>query len=433
MRFLDLIEHKKRGEEIDGPDWHAAVQAYVQGRVPDYQMAALLMAVRWRGLSDAETSSLLDAMIASGERWNFDHLGGPVVDKHSTGGVGDKVSLVLAPLAAACGCIVPMISGRGLGHSGGTLDKLECIPGLRTRLERPEFERQLSDIGVAMGAQTERLVPADRLLYALRDATATVDEPGLITASILSKKIAEGARGLVLDVKTGGGAFLQGREATTALADRLCRVGATAGMRCVAWLTDMNAPLGRAVGNAPEVLEALACLRGGGPEDLRELVLTLTAEMLSVAGLHDAASARERAAAALDSGEALARFARLVEAQGGDPRIAENDALLPRAPRTLDLLPHEGAWIAGLDARAIGNAAVTLGAGRDTKEANVDPAAGLVLHAVVGDRVAIGTPWATLHYRDGAAVELAARLMRSAVRLGDSPPAPQPLLIERRA
>jgi pyrimidine-nucleoside phosphorylase len=434
MRFLDLIEAKKRGDALAPDRWSAAIRAIVAGGVPDYQIAALLMAVRWRGMDAAEAVALTEAMIDSGERWKFDAPPGPLVDKHSTGGVGDKVSLVLAPLAAACGCAVPMVSGRGLGHSGGTLDKLETIPGFRTDLSREAFARQLDAIGVAMGAQTEHLVPADRILYALRDATATVDEPGLITASILSKKIAEGASALVLDVKVGRGAFLGSIEATRELALRLLSTARGAGLATTALLTDMDQPLGRAVGNALEVREALACLRGEGPEALRQITLELTAEMLLLGGIERSRDrALQLATRELDAGAALEKFRDLIAAQGGDPAIVDAPDRLPAATDTGDLVATADGFLLDLDPLAVGRASVALRAGRDTREAAIDPGAGVVLHAVRGEEVRAGQPWATMHFGSGADLDTAARLLERAATFGDAAPSPRPLIIERHA
>ena len=287
MRFVDLIECKKAGGSLTSDELRWAIGAYLEDKVPDYQMAALLMAIRWRGLSDSETVALTEAMVTSGETYDFDDLDGALVDKHSTGGVGDKVSLILAPMAAAAGCTVPMVSGRGLGHTGGTLDKLESIPGLRTDLSAPAFRDQLQHIGVAMGAQTATFVPADKRLYALRDVTGTVDDTGLITASILSKKIAEGASALVLDVKVGRGAFFADIEDARSLADRIVAVAGGSGLRCSAMITAMEQPLGNTVGNALEMAESIDVLSGRGPSDVRALTLELGAEMLQLGGITD--------------------------------------------------------------------------------------------------------------------------------------------------
>lgn len=429
LRFLDLIEAKKLGRSLSPDSITWAVDAYVRGAVPDYQMSALLMAVRWRGLDDEEAAALTRAMVESGDSYQWTPAEGIPVDKHSTGGVGDKVSLVLAPLAAAAGCTVPMISGRGLGHTGGTLDKLESIPGLRTNLNEREFTRQLEKLGVAMGAQTAQLVPADRLLYALRDATATVDETGLITASILSKKIAEGARALVLDVKVGSGAFFGTLTEARRLAERLRDVAVESGLACSAIITNMDQPLGRAIGNTLEVEEALACLDGGGPPDLRSLVLELGIEMLELAGLAGS-DPRKRLEELLDSGAARDRFLQLVEAQGGDPRVLERGEL-PRAPQAETLTVAGSGFVSGIDGRALGLAAIALRAGRDRREDTIDPAAGLMVYLRLGDRVQAGSPWVTMSYGPDADVDRARELVHSALTLSPEKPESYPLIHER--
>ncbi len=435
MLFLELIEKKRDGGELSAAEIEGIIERYVGGDIADYQMSAFLMAVMWRGLTDAETTELTRAMAESGARFDFSDLPGPKVDKHSTGGVGDKVSLLLAPLAAACGCIVPMISGRGLGHTGGTLDKLESIPGFRTDLSHDEFRRQLADIGVAMGAQTEDLVPADRKLYELRSLTATVPETGLITASILSKKIAEGAEALVLDVKTGSGAFMQRLEDAHRLADRLHQVAVLAGLRCAVLITDMEQPLGCTVGNALEVREAVAVLSGDAERsaDLEELTLELTVEMLVLGGLvDDHAHGLARARQALDSGEALQRLGELIGAQGGDPRIIDDTGLLPQAPQSTPVAAPTGGWIERLDARLIGDAAMALGAGRTRRSDPLDPAAGIELHAKRGRQVDRDEPWATLYHGPGADLGRAMAKLEAALSISPDKPAEIHLLKERR-
>lgn len=427
MRILDLIETKKDGGVLSSEEIHWAVNAYVGASVPDYQMAALLMAIRWRGLDDTEAAALTKAMVDSGERYSWSPTAGLAVDKHSTGGVGDKVSLVLAPLAAVAGCTIPMISGRGLGHTGGTLDKLESIPGLRTDLSADAFRTILEHIGIAMGAQTDALVPADRLLYALRDATGTVDDSGLITASILSKKIAEGARALVLDVKVGSGAFFADLETARALACRLRAVALEAGMACSALITDMSQPLGRTVGNALEVEESMECLSGGGPPDLRELVLVLGAEMLRLAGLDT--DGRARLEQLLDDGSARERFLAVVAAQGGDAELVDGGNL-PRAERqTGAAIPADG-YVATIDCRALGLAAIALRAGRNTRDDIIDPAAGLVVAKRLGDAVHAGEEWLCLHHNEGADVDRALHLVHAALAISDDPPEVPPLIHE---
>ncbi|MGD8330028.1 MAG: thymidine phosphorylase [Acidobacteriota bacterium] len=436
MVFLDIIEKKRNGGELSAAEIDWMIERYVIGDIADYQMSSLLMATMWRGLSDAETAELTHAMAASGVQFDFSDIAGPKIDKHSTGGVGDKVSLLLAPLASACGCIVPMVSGRGLGHTGGTLDKLEAIPGFRTDLSEKAFRRQLGDIGVAMGAQTADLVPADRKLYELRSLTATVPQTGLITASILSKKIAEGAEGLVLDVKTGRGAFMQRLEDAHRLADRLYQVAGLAGLRCSVLITDMDQPLGNAVGNALEVSESIAVLArdAGRPVDLEEITVALTAEMLLLGGLAEShEAARAAVAEALDSGAALERLGRLIAAQGGDAAVVEDRSLLPQASSETVLRAPDGGWIGGIDARRVGDAALALGAGRTRREDPLDPAAGIVLHAKCGERLERDEPWVTLYYGAGADLERAVTRLEEALEVSPERPAEVPLIKERRA
>ena len=435
MLFLELIEKKRDGGELSAAEIEGIIERYVGGDIADYQMSAFLMAVMWRGLTDAETTELTRAMAESGARFDFSDLPGPKVDKHSTGGVGDKVSLLLAPLAAACGCVVPMVSGRGLGHTGGTLDKLESIPGFRTNLSHDEFRHQLAAIGVAIGAQTEDLVPADRKLYELRSLTATVPETGLITASILSKKIAEGADALVLDVKTGSGAFMQRLEDAHRLADRLHQVAVLAGLRCAVLITDMDQPLGCTVGNALEVREAVAVLSGDAERsaDLEELTLELAVEMLVLGRLaDDHAHGLVMARQALDSTEALQRLGELIEAQGGDPRIIDDCGLLPQAPQTTPVTAPAGGWIEQLDARLIGDAAIALGAGRVRRGDPLDPAAGIELHTKRGRRIDRDERWATLYHGPGADLERATAKLEAALSISPDKPAEIHLLKERR-
>jgi pyrimidine-nucleoside phosphorylase len=436
MVFLDIIEKKRDGGELSAAEIDWMIERYVAGEIADYQMSSFLMATMWRGLSDAETAELTRSMAGSGAQFDFSDIAGPKVDKHSTGGVGDKVSLLLAPLAAACGCIVPMVSGRGLGHTGGTLDKLEAIPGFRTDLSEDAFRRQLADIGVAMGAQTADLVPADRKLYELRSLTATVPQTGLITASILSKKIAEGADGLVLDVKTGRGAFMQRLEDAHRLADRLYHVAGLAGLRCSVLITDMDQPLGNAVGNALEVDESIAVLArdAGRSAELEEITVALTAEMLLLGGLaEDREAARTAIVEALDSGTALERLGRLIEAQGGDAGVIDDRARLPQAASETVLRAAEAGWVHGIDARRVGDAALALGAGRTRREDPLDPAAGIVLHAKRGDALERDGAWASLYYGAGADLERAVTRLEEALEVSSEQPAEVPLIKEQRA
>jgi len=428
MRFLDLIEAKKTGQALSSAQIDWMISAYVDGVIPDYQMAAFLMAVRWRGLDNSEAAALTQAMVASGERYSWPAAAGVPVDKHSTGGVGDKVSLVLAPLAAAAGCTVPMISGRGLGHTGGTLDKLESIPGMRADLSADELAAGVAANGFAMGAQTSSLVPADRMLYALRDATGTVDDTGLITASILSKKIAEGARALVLDVKTGSGAFFEELAVARALAARLRSVAAEAGLPCSALITDMSQPLGAAIGNSLEIEESLECLSGGGPADLRELVLALGAEMLSLAELDDDAAGQLEQL--LDSGAAREKFLAMVATQGGDATAVDRGKL-PRAPEETVVEASADGYVAAIDARALGLAAIALRAGRSTRDDVIDPTAGLMVSLRLGDAVHVGDEWTRMHHHDGADVDHARHLVHAALTITADPPEVPPLIHKR--
>lgn len=429
MRAVDIIRAKRDGGALRPDEIAWFVAGLTRGEIPDYQAVALLMAITLRGMDELETAALTEAMAASGERLDLSDLPAPTVDKHSTGGVGDKTSLVLAPLVAACGAIVPMMSGRGLGHTGGTLDKLEAIPGFRTALGTTELRAQLARVGCAIVGQTASIAPADRVLYALRDVTATVDSVPLIAASIMSKKIAEGVGALVLDVKTGGGAFMREEAQARALAERMVAAGRRAGVRTEALITSMDAPLGRAVGNGVEVAEAIEVLRGGGPPDLVELCLALGRRMLVLAGVSsDEDDAASRIRRALDSGAAIERFAALVEAQGGDPRVVDEPARLPAAPRRDVVTAGRAGYLAALDAEAVGRAAVVLGAGRSRAGEAVDPAVGLVLEARPGDAVRAGQPLVHLHYRHDDGRDQARALLATAITLGDDPPPPTPLV-----
>ncbi len=427
-----LIERKRDGGALAEAEWRELVQAYTAGRVPDYQMAALLMAVVFRGLEPPELDALTEAMLASGDRFRFDGWTTPRVDKHATGGVGDKTSLILAPLLAACGVAVPTMSGRGLGHTGGTLDKLEAIPGFRTRLTLREAEAQVRAIGCVMLGQSDEIAPADRKLYALRDVTGTVESVPLISASIMSKKLAEGLSGLVLDVKTGSGAFLPEPGRALELARTMIGLGVARGCPTVALLTAMDRPLGHACGNALEVEEALLLLHGEGPPDLRELTLALGVEMLRLAEpTVPAVDARRRLEDALGSGRALERFARLVEAQGGNPAIADDPGALPQAAEVeLYEAPADG-FVARVEPRTIGRAIVALGGGRNRVEDEVDPAVGFVITVKPGHEVRRGEPLASVFARDeaGAAEGLAA--LGEAIVISEAPP-PATALISHR-
>jgi len=435
---VELIITKRDGGHLAPDDLRWLVQAYTRGEVPDYQMSAFLMAAFIRGLNEAEMDALTDAMLHSGRVLDLSDLPGRKVDKHSTGGVGDKVSLILAPLVAACGVPVPMISGRGLGHTGGTLDKLESIPGLRTDLSIEAFRRQLRELGVVMIGQTDEIAPADRKLYALRDVTGTIESIPLIAASILSKKLAEGADALVFDVKCGRGAFMQQEADARRLAETLVGIATRAGRPAVAWLTDMNVPLGRAVGNWPEVVESLQALRGNfeGIEDLIEVTLALASEMLWLGGVAETPEAgRLLARAALTDGRAFERFCAMVQAQGGDVRVLERPETRPDAEPAGEVRAPDEArgYVADLDARAVGRLAVHLGAGRRVKEDPVDPTAGLVLHRKPGDPVAPGDVLATLYTHRRDRLEDFQQVLLAAYRFAETPPPARPLLIARYA
>jgi pyrimidine-nucleoside phosphorylase/thymidine phosphorylase len=386
-------------------------------------------------MDDAEVGALTEAMLRSGDVLDLSDVPGPKVDKHSTGGVGDKVSLALAPLAAACGVKVPMISGRGLGHTGGTLDKLEAIPGFRTDLPVDRFRALVRDVGACLVGQTARLAPADRKLYALRDVTATVESIPLIAASIMSKKLAEGIDALVLDVKVGAGAFMKTADDARALARTLAAIGRGMGKRVSAFLTDMSQPLGRTVGNALEVAEVVELLRGGGPADLRALTVELTAEMLVLGGVaRDRVEAGRAVEAAIADGRGLAKLEEIVRAQGGDPTVLRDPARLPRAPRTWELGAPAAGFLQAIDTEAVGLAAVALGAGRARVEDRVDPAVGLVVHRRLGERVERGEPLCTVHEGDRSEprARVAARL-EAAFRIGAAAVTPPPLVLERPA
>jgi pyrimidine-nucleoside phosphorylase/thymidine phosphorylase len=369
-------------------------------------------------MTAAETVALTEAMMRSGEVLRFDELPGPKVDKHSTGGVGDKTSLILAPLAAACGVYVPMISGRGLGHTGGTLDKLEAIPGFRVSLSLPEFRSVLGKCGLGLIGQTPELAPADRKLYALRDVTATVESRPLISASIMSKKMAEGVDALVLDVKTGDGAFMQRYEDSKALAETMVAIGRGMGKKMAALITDMDQPLGRHVGNALETYECIESLKGRGPDDLVSLSIELAAWMLKLAGTASLEAAKARLREALESGAGLRKFQEVIELQGGDPRVCDDPARLPRARERVELRADKDGHVTKIRCRAVGHAAMLLGAGRETVKSAIDPAVGIVLHKKVGDPVARGEPLATLHVNERQGLEEARALLDAAIHVG---------------
>jgi len=426
-----LIEHKRDGLALEPGQWRALIQGYVAGEVPDYQMAAMAMAVCFRGLTSEELSELVDAMLTTGDRLDFSGWTTPRVDKHSIGGVGDKTSLLLAPMLACCGLAVPMISGRGLGHTGGTLDKLEAIPGFRTRLSLAEAKAQLERLGVVMLGQTPELVPADRKLYALRDVTGTVESIPLISASIMSKKLAEDLTGLVLDIKLGGGSFITDPVESRRLAETMIAIGEARGVRTTALLTAMDRPLGWASGNALETAEAIRGLMGEGPPDLMEVTFALGVEMLLVAGAEtDRAAARTRLDHVLTSGQGLVRFEELVVAQGGDPAVVRDPSRLPQAPIQREVRAPEAGMVVQVEPRAIGHAIIALGGGRTKAEDVVDPAVGVVIPVKPGQRVARGQLLATIHARDEAGATAADAVVRKAIRMGERA-SPLPLVSHR--
>jgi pyrimidine-nucleoside phosphorylase len=422
---VGVIARKRDGQELSPDEIAGLVSGFVAGEVADYQMSAWLMASLLRGLSDKETVALTDAMLRSGTTLRLRSLRAPKVDKHSTGGVGDKVSLCLAPAVAAAGLAVPMIAGRGLGHTGGTLDKLEAIPGYETRLSEKAFERVVARVGCSIIGQTERIAPADRRLYALRDVTATVESVPLIVASILSKKLAAGLDALVLDVKAGRGAFMPDRESARVLGRALVRVGAGAGLRVTALVTEMDAPIGWAIGNALEVREAVEVLRGEGPPDTVELTVGLGAEMCRAGGLvRSVAEGRARIRKTLSDGSAYERFLRMVQAQGGDPRAVEDPRRLPSAPVRVAVTAARGGRVADIDARALGLLAVDLGAGRTRADQSVDHAVGIEVTAPRGTSVSRGEPLAWLHLRRRSGAEGLVDRARGAFRVSASASAP---------
>ena len=428
MLVYELIKKKRDGHPLSGEEIDYLIGEFVGGGIANYQMSALLMAVYFRGLGVAELARWTDAMIDSGDRITFSGAG-PYVDKHSTGGVGDKVSLPLAPLAASLGLRDPMISGRGLGHTGGTLDKLESIPGFRTDLTVAEFKEVVEKVGCCISGQTARLVPADKMLYALRDVTATVDSIPLIASSILSKKKASGIGGLVMDVKVGSGAFMPTRELALEMARTLVSLGGALGLNVRAYLTNMDQPLGVMAGNALEVRESIDILKGEGPADTTELVVEFAAAMVLLGEFTaDGSVARRRAEEALGSGRALETFARMVEAQGGDPRIVDDPSLLPRAGDTRVFAAPQAGFVRSIDCEKVGHAVVALGGGRKKIEDRVDPAVGLEVYARVGDPVVAGDPLVIVHYSDEARLEEALALLRNAYVLDETGGEVEPLV-----
>jgi pyrimidine-nucleoside phosphorylase len=432
FRAIDVIRKKRDGIELSRSEIEGLVSAYTNGEIPDYQVSAWLMAVVLKGMTRPETEVLTDAMLHSGDVLDLSSLPPRKVDKHSTGGVGDKTSLVLAPLAAAAGVAVPMISGRGLGHTGGTLDKLEAIPGFNVNLPVAEFRRVLEICGCAMIGQTAEIAPADRKLYALRDVTGTVESPYLICASIMSKKLAEGIDALVLDVKTGSGAFMKNEKDAVFLAELMVETGERMGKQVVALITDMDQPLGNMIGNALEVVEVIEVLRGGGPEDLRELCLELAGWMLNLGGVSKTvADGKTQSAKLISSGKALEKFRQMVELQGGDSRVIDDARRLPQARYSAQVPSAKAGYLAAMQCEQIGTACVILGGGRERKEDSVDPAVGIVLHKKVGDRVAAGEPLATIYYNAEERAARARQLIETSCVVSDAPPSTKRALIHK--
>jgi pyrimidine-nucleoside phosphorylase len=429
VRAVDVIQRKRDGQELSPEEISFFIRGYAEGQIPDYQASALAMAVFFRGMTPAETLALTEAMMRTGEVLDLSELPGPKVDKHSTGGVGDKTSLVLAPLAAACGVYVPMISGRGLGHTGGTLDKLESIPGFRVNLSLAEFRTVLKHAQIGLIGQTPQIAPADRKLYALRDVTATVESLPLISASIMSKKMAEGIDALVLDVKTGDGAFMKTFADSKALAQAMVTIGRGMGKKVAALITDMDQPLGHTAGNALEVVECIETLKGRGPKDLESLSIELAAWMLFLAGTTPALDvARQKVRQALTSGAGLRKFQQIVELQGGDPRVCDDTSRLPRAREVVEVKAPRDGRVARIACRSVGQAAMLLGAGRETVTSAIDPAVGLTIHKKVGDLVIQGEPLFTVHLNERRRLDEVLALLGQTVTVAAEAPERKPMI-----
>lgn len=422
MRAVDLIRTKRDGGALSREQLEFMVRGVTDGSLPEYQVSSWLMAVVLRGMTPDETAILTDAMVRSGVRVDLSHIPGVKVDKHSTGGVGDKTSLILAPLAAACGVVVPMMSGRALGHTGGTLDKLESIPGFRTGLSLDEYRRMVAEVGCSLIGQTSEIAPADKRLYALRDVTGTVESIPLISASIMSKKIAEGIDALVLDVKAGRGAFMKTVEDAKKLAQSLVSIGNGNGVRTEALITAMEHPLGRAVGNSLEVIESIETLKGNGPTDLEQLSVRLAARMLVLAGTAKTTEDAEvMVRKAVASGAGVEKFREIIKWQGGDPRVVDDYSRLPGASSQHTVKAPRAGYLARLDAELIGRATMALGAGRERVEASIDPGVGAILQAAPGDKLAAGDPILTLHLNSDKSLPAALALIDEAVVIGDAP------------
>lgn len=432
MHVTDLIRKKRDGGELERAEIEFLIDGYTRGSIPDYQMSAWLMAVLLRAMTRAELAALTEGMLHSGQVLNFAELPAAKVDKHSTGGVGDKTSLVVAPVVAAGGLYVPMISGRGLGHTGGTLDKLESISGFNVNLSAGEFRCVLRQCGAAMIGQTAEIAPADKKIYALRDVTGTVESPYLICASIMSKKLAEGIDALVLDVKTGSGAFMKKEEDAVFLAELMVETGQRLGKKVVALITDMNQPLGRAVGNALEVRECIDVLNGDGPEDLRELCLILCAWMFLLGGrVKNIDEGTKLAEGLISSGKARDKLREMIRLQGGNAAVVDDPGLLPRARYTGEILSPSAGYVTAIMCEKIGTACVLLGGGREKKEDVVDPAVGIMVQKKLGDKVSAGESLCTVHYNSADRLEVAKPLIAGSYTIGPEPPKEQRKLVHR--
>lgn len=431
MRMYDLIMKKKHGEVLTEQEIQFMIDGYVKGEIPDYQMSAMLMAIWFKGMNDLEITELTKTMAKSGDMIDLSAISGKKVDKHSTGGVGDKTTLIVAPIVAACGGKVAKMSGRGLGHTGGTVDKLEAIPGYRTVLDRKEFFDTVNKCGVSVIGQSGNLAPADKKLYALRDVTATVDSIPLIASSIMSKKLAAGSDCILLDVKTGSGAFMKTLDDSIKLAQTMVAIGEGAGRRTVALITDMDTPLGFGIGNSIEVMESMDVLKGHGPADLTEVSLQLAANMLYLVGKGTPEECREMAEKVIADGSAFETFCTMVKAQGGDDAVLRDYDKFAKAPYKADVLAERDGYIVKMNAEEVGVTSVVLGAGRETKESSIDFSAGLMLHKKYGDKVKKGESLVTLYTSREDALKEAERMYREAVIIGDEQPAKEPLVYAR--
>jgi len=431
MRMYDIIEKKRNGNTLDKEEIKQMIESYTKGDIPDYQMSAMLMSIYFQGMTDTETGDLTQAMARSGEMVDLSEIPGVKVDKHSTGGVGDKTTLIVAPIAAACGIKVAKMSGRGLGHTGGTVDKLEAIPGIKTVLSHEQFFEIVKTIGLSVIGQSGNLAPADKKLYALRDVTATVESIPLIASSIMSKKLAAGSDCIVLDVKTGSGAFMKTQEEAIKLAEKMVAIGEHAGKKTIALVTDMDIPLGENIGNSLEIIEAIATLKGQGPQDLTEVSLVLAANMIYLGGLGSMAECRAKAEQAIASGEALRKLAKMVKAQGGDARVIEDPSRFPKAGYVEELCASTAGYITKMDVQECGTVSCMLGAGRETKESEIDYAAGLTFRKKTGDKVSKDEVIAYLYSNKKEILKAAKERLAKALTIGVAKPALEPLILAR--